>query len=235
MNAKRDPARSDTEAAQAVETYLVDHPDFFADREELVARLRVPHPDSGAAVSLIERQVSMLRDENQRLSRQMEELLAVARDNERLNERLHHLTLNLIDSATFEEVVDVLEDELHDQFRADAVELRLFSALELEQQLAFESDRGEPAEAAKFREFLDRGRPVCGHLSPDQLVFLFGPQAEEIGSAALIPVRGEGIVGVLAIGSRDPERFHVGKGTHFLARLGEVVSHTLQVVSVPGA
>jgi len=235
MNAERDPARADTEAARAVETYLIEHPDFFASREDLVARLRVPHPDSGAAVSLIERQVSVLREENQRLSHQLEELLAVARDNERLTERLHHLTLNLIDSATFEEVVDVLEDELHDQFRADAVELRLFSALELEQQLAFETDRGEPAEAAKFREFLDRGRPLCGHLSVDQLVFLFGPQAEEIGSAALIPVRGEGIVGVLAIGSRDAERFHAGKGTHFLARLGEVVSHTLQVVSVPGA
>jgi hypothetical protein len=222
-------------SASAVEGYLSAHPDFFRGRDGLLAGLSLTHPDSGAAISLIERQVAVLREDNERLSGQLRELLEVARDNERLNERLHHLTLNLIDAATFEEVVDVLEDELHDQFRADAVELRLFSAIELEQQLANEQQRGRPAEAARFREFLERGSPLCGHLSAEQLAFLFGALAEDIGSAALIPVRGEGIVGVLAIGSHDADRFHADKGTDFLARLGEIVSRTLQVVSVPGA
>ena len=235
MSADREPAPAEESSAEAVESYLRQHPDFFEGRDELVARLVVPHHGSGSAISLIERQVALLREENERLSEQLRELLEVARDNDSLTQRLHRLTLSLIDAATFEEVVDVLEDELHDQFRADAVELRLFSTLELEQQLATEQDRGHPAEAARFREFLDRGRPVCGHLNADQLVFLFGPLAEDIGSAALIPIKGEGIVGVLAVGSRDESRFHARKGTQFLTRLGEVVSRTLQVVSVPGA
>ncbi|MGD2082407.1 MAG: DUF484 family protein [Chromatiales bacterium] len=235
MSADQEHAPEEEFTAEAVEAFLDAHPSFFEGRDELVARLRVPHSAPGGAVSLIERQVAVLREENERLSAQLQELLEVARDNDGLTDRLHRLTLSLIDAATFEEVVDVLEDELHDQFRADAVELRLFSAVELEQQLASEQDRGRPAEAAKFREFLDRGRPVCGQLGSDQLAFLFGPLADDIGSAALIPIRGEGIVGVLAIGSRDEARFHAGKGTHFLARLGEIVSRTLQVVSVPGA
>lgn len=235
MSADRRQARGEGFGPEEVAAYLEAHPDFFEGRDELLTRLKVPHQGSGTAVSLIERQVAMLREENERLSGQLQQLLEVARDNDGLNHRLHRLTLSLIDAATFEEVVDVLEDELHDQFKADAVELRLFSAMELEQQLASEHDRGRPAEAAKFRDFLDRGRPACGHLSNDQLAFLFGPLADDIGSAALIPIRGEGIVGVLAIGSRDEGRFHAGKGTHFLARLGEIVSRTLQVVSVPGA
>ena len=235
MSPEHEQANDGGLTAEAVEAYLEGHPGFFECRDQLVARLRVPHHGSGAAVSLIERQVALLREENERLSAQLRDLLEVARDNDGLNERLHRLTLSLIDAATFEEVVDVLEDELHDQFRADAVELRLFSAIELEQQLASEQDRGRPAEAAKFRNFLDRGRPVCGQLGNDQLAFLFGPLADDIGSAALIPIRGDGIVGVLAIGSRERSRFHAGKGTHFLSRLGEIVSRTLQVVSVPGA
>jgi uncharacterized protein YigA (DUF484 family) len=235
MSIDLEDANTELQTASAIEAYLASHPDFFVGRDRLLSHLHLYHPDSGAAISLIERQVALLREDNERLSSQLHELLEVARDNEQLNGRLHHLTLNLIDAATFEEVVDVLEDELHDQFRADAVELRLFSTLELEQQLANEHQRGRPAEAAKFREFLERGNPLCGHLGAEQLVFLFGTLAENIGSAALIPVRGDGIVGVLAIGSRDPERFHAGKGTHFLARLGEIVSRTLQVVSVPGA
>jgi uncharacterized protein YigA (DUF484 family) len=43
------------------------------------------------------------------------------------------------------------------------------------------------------------------------------------------------VSGILAIGSRDRERFHAGKGVDFLRRLGDIVSHTLQAVSVPGA
>ncbi len=235
MKTDHEHAKPAPQTATTVESYLADHPDFFLGREALLSRLRLTHPGSGAAISLIERQVALLREDNERLSAQLHELLEVARDNEQLTTRLHHLTLSLIDAATFEEVVDVLEDELHDQFRADAVELRLFSALAAEQQLANENQSGRPAEAAKFREFLERGSPLCGHLGSEQLVFLFGTLADDIGSAALIPVRGEGIVGVLAIGSRDTDRFHAGKGTHFLARLGEIVSRTLQVVSVPGA
>jgi len=235
MKTEHRDAKPDPQSASTVEAYLADHPDFFLGRDALLSRLHLTHPDSGEAISLIERQVLLLREDNERLSAQLRELLEVARDNEQLTERLHHLTLSLIDAATFEEVVDVLEDVLHDHFRADAVELRLFSALELEQQLANESQSGKPAEAAKFREFLERGSPLCGHLGAEQLAFLFSTLADAIGSAALIPVRGEGIVGVLAIGSRDPERFHAGMGTHFLSRLGDIVSRTLQVVSVPGA
>jgi len=39
---------------------------------------------------------------------------------------------------------------------------------------------------------------------------------------------------VLAIGSRDPQRFHEGKSVDFLQRLAEVVSATLQAASGPG-
>ena len=58
---------------------------------------------------------------------------------------------------------------------------------------------------------------------------MFGEQARDLGSAALIPLKGHGVLGLLAISSRDPERFHPGKGTEFLVRLGELVNRRLEV------
>jgi uncharacterized protein YigA (DUF484 family) len=85
-----------------------------------------------------------------------------------------------------------------------------------------------------FMGFFERGRPVCGPLTPQQLDYLFGAQAEELGSAAILPIQGDDILGVLAIGSADPRRFHPDMGTEFLVRLTEIVSRKLQAVSLPG-
>jgi uncharacterized protein YigA (DUF484 family) len=58
---------------------------------------------------------------------------------------------------------------------------------------------------------------------------LFGEQARDLASAALIPLRGQLVLGLLAISSHDPDRFHAGKGTEFLVRLGELVNRRLEV------
>ena len=143
-----------------------------------------------------------------------------------LNKRLHRLTLTLIDAVTFDEVIDVLQDQLHDDFKAEAVELHLFTAAE--------ADRESNPDLNGFREFLDNGRPRCGRLSEAQLSFLFGPQAEDIKSTALIPIEGQGLLGLLAFGSLNPDRFDSDMGTEYLTRLGQIVSKTLEVVSEPG-
>ncbi len=221
-----EPTVEDPEAARVAD-YLLAHPDFLDTRPDVLARLQLPHA-SGGAVSLVERQLRLLREQTNRYRHQLEELVSVARDNDTLNRRLHGLILALIDAREFNEVVDVLQDELREQFRADAVELKLFSADTIDGHAA------EPGPAL-FRDFMDKGRPSCGPLDGPQLEYLFGPQAGETGSAALIPLHTATLAGVLAIGSRDRERFHPAKGVDFLRRLGEVVSHTLQAVSVPGS
>lgn len=216
-------------AEQQVAEYLAAHPDFFESRLELLNDLRIPHPTQNKTVSLVERQLMSLRDQAQQNRRQLQELVTVARENERLGRQLHELTLALIETATFDELINTLQDELRGQFQADAVELRLFSQAELEKAV----NEGEPGPAV-FRNLMDQGRPKCGVLNTDQLAYLFGSQATETGSVALVPISAKRTLGILAIGSRDPARFHPGKGTDFLRRLGEVVSRTLQVMLEPG-
>jgi uncharacterized protein YigA (DUF484 family) len=208
----------------AVADYLRNTPDFFTRHSGLLTELRVPHA-SGRAVSLVERQVELLRAELASHRKQIQTLLGLAAERERLNARLHRLTLALIDAADFNEVLNTLEDHLHEQFRADAVELRLLSEIDM---------AADEAVREVFRRLFEDGRPLCGPLQPGQMTLLFGAQAQDLRSAALLPLRGEGIRGILAIGSADAERFHPDMGTDFLARLGEIVSLKLQVVSLPG-
>ncbi|MEE9358082.1 DUF484 family protein [Candidatus Vondammii sp. HM_W22] len=225
MNAHSEAAITAQDPEQIVIQYLESHPDFFKHHSTLLERLELAH-QSGGAVSLIERQVASLREQSNGYKQRLEEFIAVARENELLNDRLHDLTLTLIDNIEFDEVLNTLQDKLHDDFQAEAVELHLFSAGEADQESNPDLDG--------FSDFLDRGTPECGRLTKQQLTYLFGLQAEDIQSTALIPILGEGLLGILAIGSHSEHRFHPGMGTDYLTRLGEIVSKTLEVISEPG-
>jgi uncharacterized protein YigA (DUF484 family) len=223
----------DTELETNIVEFLRKHPEFFSHHPEVLAELHIPHP-SGHAISLIERQIEALRGETTRYRGQIEKMLAVARTNDLLNQRLHRLTLALIDAADFTEVINTLEDHLHDAFKADAVELRLFAVTHPRAQAEGDGTFSAEPGLDAFMDFFQRSQPVCGRLTPMQMDFLFGAQAEEMDSAALLPLQSDDVMGVLAIGSTDAERFHPDMGTEFLVRLAEIVSHKLQVVSLPG-
>jgi uncharacterized protein YigA (DUF484 family) len=218
----------DREIERMVVEYLSDNITFLSRHPELLAQLEIPH-QSGTAISLIERQVETLRHQLRKSQNQLTGLIEVARNNELLQERMHRLTLELIDAATFEEVLNALEDELHDNFKADAVELRLFSP-----GLFEEKHDGMDEQLARFEAFFDQNMPICGKMDQHQLDYIFGAEGDRIVSTALIPLRCEGVLGLLAIGSHDPLRFVPDQGTDFLTRLGEIISRTLQAVSLPG-
>lgn len=211
---------------QQVVDYLGTHPDFLIRHPELLAQIDIPHR-TGEAVSLIERQVRTLREQNRDYRSQLESLIGIARENDAVAKRLHRLTLALIETRSFDEVLNTLQDELRNLFDADAVEMKLFSADEL---AAHASEPGP----AMFRDFIERERPSCGTLPAVQLEYLFGSQAGETGSVALIPLHAAPLVGVLAIGSHDAARFDAGKSVDFLQRLSDIVSATLVAVSSPG-
>src|SRR5262249_33621381 len=82
----------------------------------------------------------------------------------------------------------------------------------------------EARELGPFTEFLAAGEPLCGRLLPEKLELLFGGDAELVRSAVLLPIPG---YGVLAVGSRDGNRFHPGMGTMFLKLMSDAVAAAL--------
>ena len=81
------------------------------------------------------------------------------------------------------------------------------------------------ARLAGFRDILGSGEPVCGRLHPDKNALLYGPRVDEVQSSALLSLPG---VGLVAVGSRDPNRFFPGMGTLFLRMMGEALAAGLQ-------
>jgi hypothetical protein len=213
---------------QQVEEFLRGNPDFFERHTNLLASLRIPHP-SGPAISLVERQVKVLREQNRAYKRKLMELVQVGRDNDKVNRNLHALTVVLLQSATLAQVLDALLDSLTHGFKATDVAVRLAGfprGLELPPQVELLDAGGVPPDA--FQSFMQAARPICGRLKAEQLEYLFADKASQIDSAALVPLGADCRLGMLAIGSDDSNRFHPGMDTLFLRNLGEIASAALE-------
>jgi uncharacterized protein YigA (DUF484 family) len=211
----------------AVAAYLVDEPDFFSRRPEVLARLRVPH-GSGATVSLIEKQVEVLRGQNRSLERKLVDLIEVARANDAAIERIHQLALNLMEAGDLSELLTNLQDVLRSRFLADEVAIVLFRGepATLAGSPARRIERSDPP-LEHFANFIKAGKPHCGRLRPPQLEFLFGDKAAAIGSCALIPLGPRAELGLLAIGARSEDQFAPTLGTVYLTHIGELVATAL--------
>lgn len=203
-----------------VAAYLRAHPDFFVRNLSLLEILRVPHPTHGA-VSLVERQTSVLRERNRQLERKLKELIQLARENEQLGANLHRLGLGLLQADSLDSVLALTREQLCDEFKADEVMVRLIGPDASGAPYFCTPD--DPG-LVHFAGLFEHRRPVCGRADPQQLDWLFGVEvAEGLGSAVLIPLFDTEPLGVLALGSRDAVRFHPSMGTLFLGYLGELV------------
>lgn len=211
--------------------YLQAHPDFFEKYSGLLATLRLPHSTGGAAISLVERQVAVLRQQKQAVEQQLRDLVEVARANDELADKIHALSMLLFRTADRAEAVSVLERQLLTAFSADRAMLVWFDntavADDWDGQFLRPVKRGDPAIGA-FKTFLNTSAARCGTVRDTQRDFLFGAGDVEIGSVALIPLGPKSQLGFLAIGSRNADHFHPGKSIDFLTRLGELIACALE-------
>ena len=154
--------------AEAVAAYLRENPRFFVDHVELLADLKIPHA-TGEAVSLVERQVSVLRDQNYQLHKKLRELVDIARGNEELARRMHRMILTLMDAQSPEAVFHTLKEHLRNDFKADVVIVRVFVKAVVDESIAGEEFVGRDVpEKALFAELITRAQPSCGRLKRKQ-------------------------------------------------------------------
>ena len=216
---------------EAIHDYLMDNPDFFERHGALLSTLRLPHR-SGSAVSLVERQVSMLRQKDLKHERKLKELLAVARTNDALATKMHRLTLKLLAATDLAATLACLEESLRSDFDADQSILVLFGDPEAFDDIRvgrfFKAVSRDDDRLQAFDTFLKGSGPRCGQVRDAQRNFLFGRETDEVGSAALVPLGQGAEVGFMAIGSVDANRFHPGMSIDFLTRLGELVTGALK-------
>ena len=211
--------------AHEVAAWLRRHPKFLQQFPDLAISMVVPRED-GPAASLASYQLDVLRDKNRELSRRLHELFANAQENERLAVRTHQLTLGLMRQRNPADTLRAMAASLAEDFQGDLVRIVLFDRVEgLDDVDWVQFLPSDDARLASFRDALAEGEPICGRLHPDKNALLYGMRAEDVQSSALLPLPG---VGLLAVGSIDPNRFFPGMGTLFLRMMGEAMATALK-------
>jgi len=230
---KKEEITEEREQQLATELQLIsmlrENPDILIRHPEVIVILEVPH-QSGSAVSLIERQVAVLRQQIQQQETRLLELMDVARDNERLAEIRHRLAIELLTARDTDDVISSVLDTFKTELSADHAVIKLFSIDEvlIEQSSGLFVNAEDEALTA-FKTMLQHKNTVCGKSTKEQKDYLFADKAESIKSAAIIPLVAGANLGLIGLGADDARRFNASMGTHFLTQVGELVSAALAV------
>lgn len=210
---------------QSVVDYLKHHPDFFIRHENVLASMEISS-SRGATTSLIERRLSVLRDENQQLQRKLENLITIAQQNEVVNQRIQRLVIILVGATGPDEFFNSLYDTLQNEFDTDTVTIRLFEHPTLSLAGRHEFVEYDAQVFTLFKSLLESSQPICGRLPNGQAHYLF--PNEQIASAVLIPLGTPKPMGILAMGSKDVARFHATMATDLLKYMGQLISQLIQ-------
>ncbi|MEL0307493.1 MAG: DUF484 family protein [Halieaceae bacterium] len=194
-----------------VELFLRENPDFLQNRPALLAALNLPHGGEGA-VSLVERQVAILRERNITSRQKLVELSEIGRENDRLLEAARQTILALLNTVDRGHATLIWSEQACGTFGAEMGTLVWFGS----------APQGEGAESVVRQLTQDKGT-FSGPVSASDMDELFGRGAAK-GSAAVSCIRkGEEIIGALTVGASDTERYRREDGTLFLDYIAEVI------------
>lgn len=221
----KQPTLADPLEPEQIAAYLREHPDFFIDHQDLLGDMTLPH-ETGAAVSLVERQVSILRERNMDMRHRLSKLLDNARENDKLFDKTKRLMLSLLEGQDFGDIIDALHYSFDKEFHIDATSLILFGNPD-----KVPSSQARVVSIAHAREFvgplIKNNRAICGVIPKEEIEFLFLDRAGQVASVAAVPLVHGSAFGVLAIGNKDPHYYRSSMGTLFLGYIAEVLNRLL--------
>ena len=219
----------DTEFEHEMVRYLRDHPAFFEAHQDVLAGMILSH-ETGSAVSLIERQVQILREQKEEQKRKLQNLISAAQNNEKLNNNVNALILALLDASSLNDVLSITEQRIRADFEADAIVIKLLASGDDVLKEHAELTAWQQPALVIGEKVMTAREPMCGSFNSEQMQALFDDA--DIQSAGIVPLvkdkNSKNCYGIIAIGSYDPQRFRADMGTLFLSLLGQVLTRILQ-------
>ncbi|HTQ76839.1 MAG TPA: DUF484 family protein [Burkholderiales bacterium] len=208
--------------ADDIAQFLRAHPQFFDQHPQLLESIYVPHPHGGRAIPLTERQIVGLREKVKLLEGRLEEFIRFGEDNDAIGEKVHRLSLALIGARDFGAAAQALYFHLREDFAVPHVALRVWG-----RALPDGAPEAGPVEAELADRAGTMGGPQCGPAAGNPFLGWFREAQEHIRSVALVPLGETRTLGLLALGSEDPQRFYPEMGTIYLRRIGELTAGAL--------
>ena len=225
----QDHTAKDIEFEHEIVRYLRDHPAFFEAHQDVLAGMLLSH-ESGSAVSLIERQVQILREQKEELKTKLKKLINTAQTNEKLNTNINTLILELLDASSLEGVLNIVEQRIRTDFEADAIVVKLLASGSDVLKEHIELTAWQQPALVIGEKVMTAREPMCGTFSSEQMQALFNDA--DVKSAGIVPLvkaeNSKNCYGIIAIGSYDPQRFRADMGTLFLSLLGQILTRILK-------
>ena len=206
-----------------VEEFLILNPDFLKTNSHILNAIEIIH-ETGGAVSLIQRQVEMLRKNYDSTSENLIKLIKIAEENEKIFEKTKTLILDLILSKTLTEIVSKTEETFLKDFSSDFCKLIFFKKNS-------NLPKGriiDPKEAHKIiGKKYNAADIFCGPMNEKESSFIFG-KSSGAKDCALVPIRNSECPGMLALGSKEEEKYSKENDTLFLEFVSESLSRLIE-------
>jgi uncharacterized protein YigA (DUF484 family) len=208
--------------AKDVAQFLKSNPQFFDQNPQLLESIYVPHPHGGRAIPLTERQIISLREKLRLLEAKLGEFVRFGEDNDAIGEKVHRLSLALLGAGEFAPTANALYFHLREDFAVPHVALRVWGTA-----VPDGMPEGSPVAAELQDKAAAMGAPLCGPAAGNPFLPWFREAEAHIRSIALVPLGQTRTIGLLALGSEDPQRFFAEMGTLYLRRIGELAAGAL--------
>jgi len=224
--------------ALQVKDYLLANPGFFNQYPILLEQLRIPHQKRGT-VSLVELQSQQMREKVALLQEQINQLMLVAQQNERIYRLYAELNLALCHCISVDELLATLQGRIKQQFALSAVALKIFSK---------EAKNVTDAWLQQKQKRLSDSAFFFGRLTQSEIETLFADvlcDGETVESVALMALgdaaslhyqsHDGSCIGMMAIGSSSAEHFSPEMDTLLMTQLQQLMTLLVDKLTTQGA
>ena len=207
--------------ASDVANFLRDHPDFLSEHAELFATLKVPHPQQGGAISLVERQVLTLREQLQRTQARLDYVLTQATRNHRISQQLVACAQSLLALPSSASQTDAVRQCLLNSFQLDQVSVWYWAE---DHSASASVSHAQPDEAV-MRYARQLTTPYSGPRAKHPLVDLLHASTQSLAAFRLLDGQ-QHTIGLVLL-EDQAERFEADMATDYLAQLSQLCSACL--------
>lgn len=207
--------------------YLSANKDFFVRHPEQLEALEVSNKN-GKVASLINHQVNILKERNNQLKMKLSTLIGFAEENEKTMSQVFELTLQLSQISHVANMTKHFTRFVKQYFDSDLFKMVIPAYDNLDSSSSVLCVENIDSYTQVFGEFSKNNTPICGRLRKEKLEFIFGNQANKIGSTVILPIGSHANKGLLVFASFDEARFNSGMSTDLLARLTQILDRKLK-------
>lgn len=210
--------------ADQVISYLKENPDFFKNHPNLIADLNFSH-ETGDAVSLIQRQVELLRTHHDIMRKRLADLTSHSKNNEALLKRIQALSVATAAAPTPRAILEELTKIIITEFNLDSVYLVVEHS---NWPMNGNNVIGlSPEELGNLRNAVYNLGAYVGRPSEKLNNIIFRGGVDNAASIAMVRFKYKGVDTYLVIGSKDKDHFTNDMGTDFVCYIGDYLQALL--------